>query len=486
MTQAVLGSPVGRVHRRFADESRWIVKRHIPVFKEHTEYELDEESPDYGKVIDQFGPAELREIVDNCNKRYRQTGDACPLTLGHTRKGRPESEQPEIVGYAINFKLEPGADGKQWIFCDFFFYPHLDVDGEGGLLEQYPRRSVELFPKENVFDPIALLRRTPELDLGLTLDYAKRSEPKQYAKLARQHLQRYVAKPRLIGTRVIRFQMADTPLIGGEVMDPELDPNAAPAAPAAPPAPPPEQFDALPPDPNDPSLDPEGELPEEHQYTADRYWKHFMRKYAKLKKFCMEEGDGGEDPEKFEAAAPGSSNVAVPGMPGDPPPAQFAKRGQSRVPATGRDDGNSIHYAKRLDAAEKRLAAAERELAAERVAKKLAQGEHFVTRLEGEGFNFKSRRDHWVKQFAKAADAERCEFVQEIRDNWQRDGAPTGDFIPTAQDSDPEAVLAFNKRGQAKQFGKAERARAIEMVEQSGGKLSYEQAVEAVKNGKAV
>ena len=151
--------------------SRWKIRRSVPVFDEHDEYGKD------GRLQRRFGPQELQEIADSCNRRERDTGDVCPLTKGHTIQGAPEDQQPEILGYARNFHVGRfGAAQKLGILADFYFYPD-----RYKVAMSFPRRSVELYFRDKILDPIALLRRTPQRDLGvLTDDFTDPATPPAY------------------------------------------------------------------------------------------------------------------------------------------------------------------------------------------------------------------------------------------------------------------------------------------------------------------
>lgn len=178
------GTKTLQLPEMFRNPSRWqlpsgesTVVPNVPVFDEHDEVDErptvkdsngnDTPNPQKGRLIRRFDAAKLQEICDRCNHRLQTTGDACPVTIGHTRPGEPESSQPAISGYAVNFHLGNfGPAGKLAILSDFYILPAMWQE-----FEAHPRRSVELFPKDNVFDPIAVLKRTPERDLGLIQSY---------------------------------------------------------------------------------------------------------------------------------------------------------------------------------------------------------------------------------------------------------------------------------------------------------------------------
>jgi hypothetical protein len=124
------------------------------------EHILTDRSGENEMMID---AAFLAEVAANNNARLEQTGDPTPLIIGHTEDGPGKEEKP-VKGYATNFRLEPFFDsGRQALKCDF----HVRRENEQ-ILKDYPRRSVELWPKKREIDPISLLGgTTPERDLGI-------------------------------------------------------------------------------------------------------------------------------------------------------------------------------------------------------------------------------------------------------------------------------------------------------------------------------
>ncbi len=106
----------------------------------------------------------LQKIADNNNRRIRETGDQCPVVIGHTQDGLPEKYQPEVIGFARDFKVRPlFKTGRKALYARWRVY----ADRLEKLLE-YPRRSVELWLGKWEVDPISLLgATTPDRDLGL-------------------------------------------------------------------------------------------------------------------------------------------------------------------------------------------------------------------------------------------------------------------------------------------------------------------------------
>jgi hypothetical protein len=108
---------------------------------------------------------DLAQIVANTNHRVER-GEYPLLTIGHFREDQPETEQPPLVGYLRNFVLGTFRD-EPCILADEF----VDARYYDEVLT-YPRRSVEMWasgsnPESNYIDSVAVLRRSPERDLGL-------------------------------------------------------------------------------------------------------------------------------------------------------------------------------------------------------------------------------------------------------------------------------------------------------------------------------
>ena len=144
----------------------------VDIFDEHAEYYYEDED---GHPVPKgtrgarkrkrvFKREDLERIANNCNKRDR-TGSLSPLTLGHTDPEEPdERKQPVPVGYALNYRVRFDNDrNKHMLVADYYIRKD-----KYDLAKTFPRTSIELWPddKEEIIDPIALLRRTPQRDLG--------------------------------------------------------------------------------------------------------------------------------------------------------------------------------------------------------------------------------------------------------------------------------------------------------------------------------
>lgn len=158
------GNPYGAASRyRFDDPSRWHTEIGVPILDEH---DLTNEN---GEVVGRIGKDELEQIARNNNKRILQTGDPATLILGHT-SDHPGADEKPAKGFAVNYRVRPfkrNEDGQivYAIHADFKVRPQ-----NRQLLEEYPRRSVELWLSRKEIDPIALLGgTTPERDLGVVV-----------------------------------------------------------------------------------------------------------------------------------------------------------------------------------------------------------------------------------------------------------------------------------------------------------------------------
>lgn len=138
----------------------------VAVFDEHT-------GEDDGVVYDR---RTLEAIAANCNRRIDDTGDWCPIVIGHTSYGEEGGtpHDPPVVGFAGPWWVaQYGKQRPRWaIFCQCWLFAEM-----ADVWKKYPRRSVEIWPEQDptqrFFDPLCLLgSETPRRDLGLM--YAKR------------------------------------------------------------------------------------------------------------------------------------------------------------------------------------------------------------------------------------------------------------------------------------------------------------------------
>lgn len=152
----------------FDNASLWDVRKDVVVFDEHFRPEKTLPS---GKKIParDFKKPDLETIARNCNDRDAK-GLPAALVLGHTTDDSDEKAQPEIVGYDRNFRVEfDAALGKNVIKVDRYLRRERAREAE-----QYPRTSVEHWINQDFLDPIALVKRTPKLDIP-QWHYARRT-----------------------------------------------------------------------------------------------------------------------------------------------------------------------------------------------------------------------------------------------------------------------------------------------------------------------
>jgi hypothetical protein len=155
----------------FADTSLWEIIPDVTVFDEHEERDAK------GEVIRRFDRAKLDIIVARTNDRDSK-GMYCPLAIGHTKDGVPESEQPELVGYAREFFTVYDDSLKRFVIrCKYYVRKEKAEDAK-----KYPRTSVELWqkPEDMFFDPISMIRRTPQLNIP-QWTYAMNGQKIRYA-----------------------------------------------------------------------------------------------------------------------------------------------------------------------------------------------------------------------------------------------------------------------------------------------------------------
>lgn len=111
------------------------------------------------------------------NEREATTGDLSPIVLGHTDEETGENNQPQLVGFARNWKSGPFFNtGRTACLPDLWIKKinKLVIDGKEIVLTaqevaaRFPRRSSEVWTSRHEIDPISLLgATTPARDLGL-------------------------------------------------------------------------------------------------------------------------------------------------------------------------------------------------------------------------------------------------------------------------------------------------------------------------------
>ncbi|HQR07027.1 MAG TPA: hypothetical protein PLN21_09405 [Gemmatales bacterium] len=139
--------------RELDTPGKYIVRRNVPVFVEH----------DDPKTGQKWNRTKLSKLAQNSNRRATENGTPTSIVIGHT-PGRKEEELVH-VGYARNYRVGTfGPKKKLGILADFYYKPDTYAKAK-----QYPHRSIELWTDDMIIDPVSLLARTPQLDLGLLL-----------------------------------------------------------------------------------------------------------------------------------------------------------------------------------------------------------------------------------------------------------------------------------------------------------------------------
>lgn len=149
---------------QFADESKWIVKRRIPLFKPHDQMKVVD-----GQEVVAYSvtPNDIPQIAGNM-RRNEKSGIPARLTVGHIDKTATENNQPRAAGYWLN--AQPGTfgpDNEPCVYADAYVKPDCAADVKGR-----PYRSAEYYPATKDIRGVALLTRDPRLDLGTVELYA--------------------------------------------------------------------------------------------------------------------------------------------------------------------------------------------------------------------------------------------------------------------------------------------------------------------------
>jgi len=151
----------------FDNPSKWVTEESVPLLDEH------QMTNDSGEVIADVDRLALEEIARNNNKRVLETGDPATLILGHT-SDNPNAPEKPIKGFVVNYKVKPYRRDE---FGRIIYAVHGDYKvrpRHANVLEDFPRRSVELWWNKKELDPIALLGgTTPERDLGVVIRHAR-------------------------------------------------------------------------------------------------------------------------------------------------------------------------------------------------------------------------------------------------------------------------------------------------------------------------
>lgn len=152
----------------FDNPQKWVTVPGVPLLDEHQMTDAK------GQVVATVDRKVLEQIAANNNARVRETGDPATLILGHTSDDPRAPEKPAqgfVVNYRVApFKRDPATGAVTYaIHGDYKIRPK-----KAHLVEDYPRRSVELWWHKKELDPIAMLGGSaPERDLSVVVKNAR-------------------------------------------------------------------------------------------------------------------------------------------------------------------------------------------------------------------------------------------------------------------------------------------------------------------------
>lgn len=169
-----MADPTLRILATLDDPERYVRESGVPVFVPHVRRGED------GEVEVEVTPDDLQAIAQEMQRKLEEYGTLVRVTRGHVVLPKPdeppppEDEQPPIWGWAKNPRVGAwGPEQKTGLLVDIYFQRDKHEEAMG-----YPFRSAEYYPETNEITGIALLRRDPELDMGL-LTYARRDTPER-------------------------------------------------------------------------------------------------------------------------------------------------------------------------------------------------------------------------------------------------------------------------------------------------------------------
>ena len=158
---ASISDPTVDFMAQFGDQSKWLVKSRVPLFKPHERIKTDAKG---NKSIAYVVTAEdMDEIAANMRANQAK-GVPARMTVGHVNPNHetPETDQPQVVGYWLNAEAGKfGPDGEPCVYVDAYAKRDCAADVKGR-----PYRSAEYYPSTKEIRGAALLTRDPQLDLG--------------------------------------------------------------------------------------------------------------------------------------------------------------------------------------------------------------------------------------------------------------------------------------------------------------------------------
>lgn len=125
------------------------------VFDEHTR------DDGHGKKPKAVTRTRLEKMAKVNNSLFRTRGVASAIILGHTKENADETEQPKPIGWAVRYQTDKMlADGTAGLKTDWYIKKPY-----AGAIDEYPFRSIELWPSTDEITHIALLRTASDRPL---------------------------------------------------------------------------------------------------------------------------------------------------------------------------------------------------------------------------------------------------------------------------------------------------------------------------------
>jgi hypothetical protein len=157
------------------DSVRFVRIKSVPIIDvlERSYFKKDDDG-EIVKVKESVDENQLKILFKNTKEREKK-GEYGLIFIGHTDDHGKEKDQPPLVGWLANYNFSHHNDNPA-IVADIFLDRELCDPSE--VKNQYPRRSAEVISldKPNGYiDSVALMKRTPERDLGLLPSYLSKS-----------------------------------------------------------------------------------------------------------------------------------------------------------------------------------------------------------------------------------------------------------------------------------------------------------------------
>lgn len=162
---AAISDPTLTLLDKLEDSSLWDVLPNVPIFVPHERTGKD------GSPIN-VTKSRLKKICENFERNRKSRRIIPRITIGHVKQhpDTPEQNQPDIVGFADNWRIGELED-TPCILADFYFDKafHDDIYRRDNVLK-FPYRSAEFYPASDEITGVALLKRDPQLDMGITYE----------------------------------------------------------------------------------------------------------------------------------------------------------------------------------------------------------------------------------------------------------------------------------------------------------------------------